>query len=59
MTRRNTYNSLQMGLPPLYYSGRENPPHPEIWVNYFWRMVELYLDKGTRDFQRIGRGQLI
>jgi len=24
------YASLQMGLPALYYSGRENPPHPEI-----------------------------
>ena len=36
------YASLQMGLPPLYYDGRENPPHPEIWVNYFLRMVELY-----------------
>ena len=30
-----------MGLPALYYSGRENPPHPEIWVNYFLRMMEL------------------
>ncbi len=39
------YNSLQMGLSPLYYSGRENPPHPEIWVNYFLRMVELYSKK--------------
>ena len=36
------YESLQMGLPVLYYSGRENPPHPDIWVNYFLRMVELY-----------------
>lgn len=36
------YNSLQMGLPPLYYSGRDNPPHPEIWITYFLRMVELY-----------------
>ena len=36
------YSSLQMGLPALYYSGRENPPHPEIWFNYFLRMVELY-----------------
>ncbi len=49
------YNSLQMGLPVLYYSGRENPPHPEIWVNYFLRMVELYskkvyeLSKGARE----------
>ncbi len=39
------YKSLQMGLPVLYYSGRENPPHPEIWVNYFLRMVELYSQK--------------
>lgn len=39
------YASLQMGLPPLYYSGRDNPPNPEIWVNYFLRMVELYSSK--------------
>ena len=39
------YASLQMGLPALYYSGRENPPHPEIWINYYLRMVELYSKK--------------
>lgn len=39
------YSSLQMGLPALYYSGRENPPHPEIWINYFLRMMELYSKK--------------
>ena len=39
------YSSLQMGLPALYYSGRDNPPHPEIWINYFLRMVELYSAK--------------
>lgn len=39
------YASLQMGLPALYYSGRENPPHPEIWINYFLRMMELYSAK--------------
>ena len=39
------YDSLQMGLPVLYYSGRENPPHSEIWINYFLRMVELYSKK--------------
>lgn len=39
------YESLQMDLPVLYYSGRENPPHPEIWINYFLRMVELYSKK--------------
>lgn len=36
------YNSIQMGLPVLYYDGRNNPPHPEIWINYFLRMMELY-----------------
>lgn len=39
------YASLQMGLPALYYSGRENPPHPEIWIDYFLRMMELYSNK--------------
>lgn len=41
------YASLQMGLPALYYDGRENPPHPEIWIDYFLRMVELYAGKAT------------
>ena len=39
------YDSLQMGLPALYYAGRNAPPHPEIWINYFLRMVLLYSDK--------------
>lgn len=39
------YEAIQMGLPALYYSGRENPPKPEIWVNYFLRMVLLYSGK--------------
>ena len=39
------YSSLQMGLPALYYSGRNNPPHSEIWVNYFLKMMELYSKK--------------
>lgn len=34
-----------MGLPALYYSERDNPPHPEIWINYFLRMVLLYSNK--------------
>lgn len=44
------YNSIQMGLPALYYSGRENPPHPEIWINYFLRMVLMYSNK-VRELQ--------
>lgn len=39
------YRSLQMGLPALYYMGRDNPPHPEIWILYFLRMMELYSRK--------------
>ena len=39
------YSSLQMGLPALYYSGRNNPPHPEIWIDYFLRMMDLYSKK--------------
>lgn len=39
------YESIQMGLPALYYSGRDNPPHPEIWIHYFLHMVQLYSGK--------------
>ena len=39
------YDSIQMGLPVLYYSGRNDPPHPEIWIHYFLRMVLLYSNK--------------
>ena len=41
------YASLQMGLPALYYEGRENPPHPEVWMEYFLRMVELYAQRAS------------
>ena len=39
------YESIQMGLPMLYYNGRNDPPHPEIWIKYFLRMVRLYSSK--------------
>ena len=35
------YNSLQMGLPALFYDGRENPPHLEIWLEYFCKIILL------------------
>ena len=52
------YASLQMGLPPLYYSGRDNPPHPEIWIHYFLRMVELYSSKVCELSENAGRDEL-
>lgn len=39
------YKSLQMGLPVSYYQGRNNPPKPEIWINYFVKMMDLYTEK--------------
>lgn len=39
------YNSIQMNLPVLYYLGRNNPPHSEIWFKYFLRMVLLYSNR--------------
>lgn len=35
------YNSLQMGLPALFYNGRENPPYLEIWLEYFCKIMYL------------------
>lgn len=42
------YSSLQMGLPVLYYDGRDNPPHPEIWIDYFVKVFGLYANKVTK-----------
>lgn len=39
------YASLQMGLPALYYDGRADPPHPEIWVEYFLHIMALYAQR--------------
>ncbi len=30
-----------MDLPPLFYSGRNNPPHLEIWIEYFLKIMSL------------------
>lgn len=35
------YSSLQMGLPALFYDGRENPPHLEIWILFFCKIMAL------------------
>lgn len=39
------YDSIQMNLPVLYYKGRNNPPHPEVWINYFLKIFSLYSSK--------------
>lgn len=41
------YQALQMGLPAVYYDGRQNPPHPEIWIAYFLRMVALHAKRAV------------
>ncbi len=53
------YKSLQTGLPALYYSGRENPPNPEIWINYFLRMMELYSTKACEISKSSSEGELL
>ena len=52
------YASIQMGLPVLYYSGRNEPPHPEIWINYFLRMVQLYSGKVCELSESSGREEV-
>lgn len=39
------YDSLQMRLPILYYDGRNNPPHGEIWIKYYLKIFSLYASK--------------
>lgn len=46
MSDLNGYHeSLQMELPVLFYDGRENPPHLEIWIEYFVRIMALNAEK--------------
>lgn len=52
------YESLQMGLPALYYAGRDNPPHPEKWILYFLRMVLLYSSR-VRELSEQSNGEEI
>lgn len=52
------YRSLQMGLPALYYDGRANPPHPEIWLDYFLRMMELHANKAVDLVSSSGERQM-
>ena len=39
------YNNLQQGLPPLYYEGRNDPPHLEIWIEFFVHIMALNAEK--------------
>lgn len=39
------YENLQMGLPPLYYDGRNAPPHLEKWIEFFVRIMALNAEK--------------
>lgn len=39
------YENLQMGLPPLYYDGRNKPPHLEKWIEFFVRIMALNAEK--------------
>lgn len=41
------YKNLQMGLPVLYYDGRNNPPHLENWIEYFIRIMRLNAENIT------------
>ncbi len=42
------YKNLQMGLPVLYYNGRNNPPHVEYWIEYFIRIMRLNAENIAR-----------
>lgn len=39
------YKHLQMGLPVLYYDGRENPNDLAPWIEYFVRIMALTYEK--------------
>ena len=51
------YNNLQMGLPVLYYEGRNNPPHLENWIEYFIRIMRLNAENIARQAQEATKGE--
>lgn len=50
------YENLQMGLPALYYEGRNDPPHLEQWIEYFVHMMALNA-QGIYDAALAARGE--
>lgn len=51
------YKSLQMELPVLYYDGRNNPPHLEIWIAYFIRMMRLNAENIAAQAEAATKGE--
>jgi len=45
MDLKGYYENIQMGLPAIYYEGRNNPPHLEIWIGFFLRIMALCAEK--------------
>lgn len=45
MTQMNTIVHYKWVCQHCTIWGSENPPHPEIWITYFLRMMELYSNK--------------
>ena len=51
------YRNLQMGLPALYYDGRNNPPHLENWIEYFIRIMSLNAENIARQAEEATKNE--
>ena len=51
------YKNLQMGLPALYYDGRNNPPHLENWIEYFIRIMSLNAENIARQAEEATKNE--
>jgi len=47
------YRNLQMGLPVLYYDGRNKPPHLENWIEYFIRIMRFNAENIARQAEEV------
>ncbi|HZK60669.1 MAG TPA: hypothetical protein VFC41_01245, partial [Anaerovoracaceae bacterium] len=51
------YKNLQMGLPVLYYEGRNDPPHLEKWIEYFIRIMSLNAENIGKQAEEATKGE--
>lgn len=51
------YKNLQMGLPDLYYDGRNKPPHLENWIEYFIRIMRFNAENIARQAEEATKNE--
>lgn len=52
------YQNIQMGLPPLYYEGRNDPNDLEPWIKYFLNIMEKAFNKVLNQIKKYSEREI-